>query len=171
MDIVTYALLKKYIKSSLEGAGALQGKSAYQIAVDNGYTGTEQEWIQSLKGNPPSIGENGNWFIGDIDTGVSAAGTKDFTKLQNRPTLNGVPIEGELVNVLSLSEEQVRKILEDASLTVWDGSSNPQWTKDYNQLDNLPIINGMTIAGDMTGKASITEAMLKQILREEEENA
>lgn len=27
------------------------GKSAYQIAVDNGYNGTEQDWIESLKGN------------------------------------------------------------------------------------------------------------------------
>ncbi|NBJ71339.1 MULTISPECIES: hypothetical protein [Clostridia] len=26
------------------------GKSAYQIAVDNGFKGTEQEWLASLKG-------------------------------------------------------------------------------------------------------------------------
>lgn len=53
MDIVTYALLKKYVETSLEGAGALQGKdgkSAYEIAVEHGYTGTEEEWIGSLQG-------------------------------------------------------------------------------------------------------------------------
>lgn len=27
-----------------------QGKSAYEIAVDNGFVGTEQEWLESLKG-------------------------------------------------------------------------------------------------------------------------
>ena len=27
------------------------GKSAYEIAVDNGFVGTEQEWLESLKGN------------------------------------------------------------------------------------------------------------------------
>lgn len=27
----------------------LTGKSAYQIAQDNGYTGTEEEWLESLK--------------------------------------------------------------------------------------------------------------------------
>lgn len=27
------------------------GKSAYEIAVENGYIGTEQEWISSLKGD------------------------------------------------------------------------------------------------------------------------
>lgn len=31
------------------GAGA-DGKSAYEIAVDNGFEGTEQEWLESLKG-------------------------------------------------------------------------------------------------------------------------
>ena len=39
IDLVTYALCKKYIKASLAGAGALKGdkgddgKSAYEIAV------------------------------------------------------------------------------------------------------------------------------------------
>lgn len=31
-------------------AGGFIGKSAYQIAVDNGYKGTEAEWLESLKG-------------------------------------------------------------------------------------------------------------------------
>ena len=35
------------------------GKSAYEIAVDNGYQGTEEEWLTSLKGKDGSIGLNG----------------------------------------------------------------------------------------------------------------
>ena len=31
-------------------ACANDGKSAYEIAVDNGFVGTEQEWLESLKG-------------------------------------------------------------------------------------------------------------------------
>lgn len=55
------------------------GKSAYEIAVDNGFEGTEQEWLESLKGQSPKapeikIGENGNWFIDGVDTGVKARG-------------------------------------------------------------------------------------------------
>jgi len=45
-----YALSKKYTSDSLVGAGAIKGKSAYEIAVDNGYSGTEAEWLESLKG-------------------------------------------------------------------------------------------------------------------------
>ena len=31
------------------GAGALIGKSAYQIAVENGFKGSEKDWLLSLK--------------------------------------------------------------------------------------------------------------------------
>lgn len=58
---------------------AFKGDSAYDIAVKKGYTGTERDWLNSLKGatgNSPRIGENGNWFIGDTDTGVCASGIK-----------------------------------------------------------------------------------------------
>lgn len=33
------------------GAPGANGKSAYQIAVDNGFSGTEQEWLESLNAN------------------------------------------------------------------------------------------------------------------------
>jgi len=39
MDIVSYILSKKYVEDSLAGAGALAGKSAYEIATDNGFQG------------------------------------------------------------------------------------------------------------------------------------
>ena len=35
------------------------GKSAYQIALDNGFVGTEQEWLDSLKGDKGDKGEQG----------------------------------------------------------------------------------------------------------------
>lgn len=86
VDVETLALAKKYTRESLEGAGALKGekgdpftyddftpeqllalkgengidgKSAYQIAVNNGFVGTEAEWIASLKGETGPIGPAG----------------------------------------------------------------------------------------------------------------
>lgn len=73
MDVVTYLLSKKYVDDTLQGAGALVGKSAYQIAVDNGFKGTEKDWLNSLIGATPTIGPAGTWFIGDQDTGVIAS--------------------------------------------------------------------------------------------------
>lgn len=114
-----------------EGVVGKDGKSAYEIAVENGFVGTESEWLESLKGKPgkdgidgfsptvstelneakdgtvvtitdvngehkftvlngldgldgkdgetPYIGENGNWWIGDTDTNVSASGPQGVT--------------------------------------------------------------------------------------------
>ena len=86
IDVVTLALAKKYTKESLAGAGALKGekgdpftyddftpeqllalkgengidgKSAYQLAVEKGFVGTEAEWVASLKGETGPIGPQG----------------------------------------------------------------------------------------------------------------
>lgn len=68
-----------------------RGKSAYEIAKENGFDGTEAEWLASLKGAPgaagangkdgedgetPYVGENGNWYIGAYDTGKPSRGAK-----------------------------------------------------------------------------------------------
>ena len=36
-----------------------QGKSAYEVAVDNGFKGTEQQWLGSLKGEKGEAGNDG----------------------------------------------------------------------------------------------------------------
>ena len=46
-----------------------QGKSAYEIAVEHGFTGTEEEWLQSLK-------------------------QISYNDISDKPTLEGVTIEG-----------------------------------------------------------------------------
>ncbi len=88
------------------------GQSAYDIAVEKGYVGSEEEWLDSLNGSngitpalrinsetnmwevsydnqatwttlnieatgddgvTPTIGENGNWWIGEEDTGITTS--------------------------------------------------------------------------------------------------
>ncbi len=80
------SLQEKLDNGELGGGGTgTAGKSAYEIAVDNGFVGTETEWLESLKGEQGDKGDNGttphidsitkNWFIGDVDTGILAQGT------------------------------------------------------------------------------------------------
>lgn len=73
MDAVSYLLSKRYIEDSLQGAGALVGKSAYDIACENGFSGTPTEWLNTLKGETPTISATGTWMIGNQDTGVIAS--------------------------------------------------------------------------------------------------
>lgn len=42
-----------------DGSDGNDGKSAYEVAVDEGFVGTESEWLASLKGDPGSNGTNG----------------------------------------------------------------------------------------------------------------
>ena len=49
--------------------GCASGKSAYEIAVEHGFEGSEEEWLKSLKGAKGDCGSNGqdgsNWFVGN----------------------------------------------------------------------------------------------------------
>ena len=47
------------IESAREGFVSQEGKSAYDIAVMNGFEGTEQEWLESLKGREGDTGADG----------------------------------------------------------------------------------------------------------------
>ena len=132
IDVVTLALAKKYTKESLAGAGALKGekgdpftyndftpeqllalkgengidgKSAYQLAVEKGFAGTEAEWIASLKGKNGSQGIQGpkgdNYQITEADYAAIAgmvsvpSKTSELTNDSNFITevkLNGEPV-------------------------------------------------------------------------------
>lgn len=78
MDLTTLALLKRYVSDFIANIETdVAGKSAYEIAVDNGFSGSEKEWLDSLNGITPRIGENNHWFIGDEDTGIVATPNLD----------------------------------------------------------------------------------------------
>ena len=42
------------LKGSLSLPNAIHGKSAYELAVMHGFNGTVEEWLASLKGEPPA---------------------------------------------------------------------------------------------------------------------
>ena len=80
------------------GGGGADGKSAYEIAVEEGFEGDKKAWLESLKGDTgpagadgkpgadgapgangkdgttPAIGSNGNWYLGTTDTGKPSRG-------------------------------------------------------------------------------------------------
>lgn len=53
------AVEKGFVGTEAEWLESLKGKSAYDIAVENGFTGTEAEWLASLIGANGSTGQNG----------------------------------------------------------------------------------------------------------------
>ena len=73
--------------SDLSGAQGIQGLSAYQVAVQRGFKGTEDEWLISLKGEKGETGPKGD----KGDTGEKGAtGERGPQGLQGERGLQGV---------------------------------------------------------------------------------
>ena len=81
-DVLSQALLEmqNYLAKAQEAVelaeDAAKGESAYKIAVDNGFVGSEEEWLASLKGEKGEKGEKGD----KGDTGESGTNLKILGK-------------------------------------------------------------------------------------------
>jgi hypothetical protein len=84
------------------------GDSAYDVAVNNGFKGTEQEWLDSLIGPPGPQGPKG-------DTGATGPAGKDGT--------NGI-------------DGKVDDVLVDGKSVVTDGIANIDLSS-VSELDNV----------------------------------
>ena len=91
--IVAMGLFLCMLVAVLCGCDTTPGKSAYELAVDNGFTGTLEDWLLSLKGEKGDAGTNGQdgadaeaptitinkdgyWVINGQLTNVLARGTQ-----------------------------------------------------------------------------------------------
>lgn len=107
------------------------GKSAYEIAVENGFEGSEQEWLGSLVGKSPHIGANGNWWIGDTDTGVSATANGDSNTSFDTASLgitqeeyDALPDKSGLYIITDADVESIQTVTEnvDATNVIYDNT-------------------------------------------------
>ena len=60
------------------------GKSAYEIALDHGYIGTEEEWLLTLRGSTLQISNDGYWVLDGIVTDYRADGTAKAEEIEER---------------------------------------------------------------------------------------
>lgn len=100
--------------SDLSGAEGIQGLSAYQVAVQEGFVGTEEEWIQSLKGAKGDKGDKG-----DTGEGLNIKGALDSE--------NDLPADGQPGDAYII----------DGNLYVYVGEgdsvvTNPKWSNVGN---------------------------------------
>ena len=94
------------VNDRLEEVG--KGNSAYDLAVYNGYTGTEEEWLESLKGETWSIDPTSKHWMrnGNIDTGIVAEGADGYTPVISiRSSDNHWIIDGVDTGIVSKGED------------------------------------------------------------------
>lgn len=150
MDVVSLLLAKKYVDDALAGVGALKGKSAYEVAQINGFTGSEKDWLASLIGVTPHIGENGHWFIGTKDTGVIASpdlvgyATEDYIKNEiSKIDLTPYAKKTDIPDVTDLiSQKELQQAINNIEHPVVDltGYATKSFVElKYNEiLDSIP---------------------------------
>lgn len=74
--------LKNKLETMRIGTDGRDGKSAYEIARENGFTGTKEEWLLSLKGAKGDKGENGPNGR-DGQQGLQGVGIKNIQLAEN----------------------------------------------------------------------------------------
>lgn len=171
MDVISYVLSKKYIDDVLLNSD-LKGKSAYEIAVEHGFEGNEIEWLKSLEGESPYIGENGNWFIGDTDLGVLASYEDIINVLTQNVNANKEAIailNGHVTTENSVDykiAQAVAAIIENPDETINSINELVTWINQH--ADNALILNNqvMTNTNNIDTLASLvgSETVETQII-------
>lgn len=115
------------ITISTVGVAGQRGKSAYEVAVDNGFTGTEQEWLESLKGKD---GKDG------VD---STSGTGESVSM-NFPTIKSMLDDRAIIANSDSLEDILRAIIKEV---VPDGAYS-------NHLAEFTLVNEKVEVGSTT---------------------
>ena len=152
--------------SASVGEDLPRGKSAYEVAVENGFSGTETEWLASLKGatgapgangkdgtdgKTPYVGDNGNWYIGADDTGKPSRGAK------------GEPGQDGVTPTFSIESVETGEPGTDAEVTMTGDAPNhglkfviPRGDKgDTGATPNLTIGSVTTLEAGQNATASM----------------
>lgn len=121
--------------------GDFNGKSAYEIAVEGGFEGTEEEWIESLKGDKGDTGEQGE--KGDKgekgDTGENGTDGKDGSDGQDgySPTAE-VTKEGTVTNLSITDKNGTTTVsVNDGVVPIYDEESDYVVFKNAQNVDSL----------------------------------
>ena len=153
-----YAQLLKKIEEAGHGA---DGKSAYEIAVEHGYVGTETEWLASLKGEPgetPDMSEypKTSEVTIIVEREIEAA-TGDFHTHANKATLDA--FTPELLQELSgLQQFEDRTQYEIQTINEELLTLNAQ-RHTHNNKDVLDTITEQYLQDEAAFRASTSNAL------------
>ena len=122
------------------GGTGKNGKSAYEIAVENGFIGTEIEWLESLKGQPGKDGINGAdgkdgndgkdiTSINDSET--SSETTWSSVKITTANTELQTQINNTYIHHLNDSNNIGNEVYDGAVLTIVDDDGSIEFLNNF----------------------------------------
>lgn len=115
--------------------GRVTGQSAYEVAVVNGFSGTQVQWLASLKGKDGAKGDQGIQGV-QGPTGKNFEIKKTYGSVAQMTSSNGAGLDdGDFVLIATTNTNDV----DNSKMYTWDGSK-------YVYLDDLSGAQG--IKGD-----------------------
>lgn len=84
---------KGIMKGALQGLYGKDGLSAYEVAVENGFEGSETEWLTSLKGEQGEKGDKGDTGIGVSGVYVGSGDMPDGYNVQIDPNGDALALD------------------------------------------------------------------------------
>jgi hypothetical protein len=104
MSLTGNVTAEKLLRGKISGADVIY-VDTYQLAVQNGYRGTFEEWLTTLC---PYVGENGNWWVGGNDTGVAtykiATARLSSVTLESAKWTGTDNLHSQVVNIENITE-------------------------------------------------------------------
>ena len=144
-----------------KGDKGTDGKSAYQIAVDNGYVGTESTWVTSLKGDKGDPGSQGP--KGDKgDPGLQGPkGDKgdpgDIPMDKINEVIDQAIADGKITNY---DDTEVRGLIENVSNKLLSTGNGDKFLSDDGTYKLISIITDIALASTtniLSAKTTIDE--------------
>ena len=115
-------------KAILDNPSNFTGESAYQIAVNNGFVGSEVEWLESLQGEDGEPGLNG----------ANGTNAQSFNFKGTVTAYANLPSSGNVANDAYFNTA-------DSKLYVYNGTSFP------TNGNGIPFTNALNVAGGALG--------------------
>ncbi len=136
--------------SNLEIVKGSDGKSAYELAVENGFNGTIEQWLESLK----------------LGQGVSTASSINLDGyLIGKDTTSAINSSTSLLKAISLLEagKMVYRVYNTSDVSVSSGLDTPQYRLPGIHVFNSPPENSYGFPADFDFTTTYTNAALLSI--------
>ena len=140
-----------------EGIVGNDGKSAYEIAKDYGFEGSEEEWLESLKGNP-GVNAIANTNIVNLDFDNPISVELPSVEGATHPTWSATtPTSGLAIFTVVIPTNITLKPVSGIGLSQNSRVISLNQVKTGSNIFNMPVTKGSTIAViDSSGSTSST---------------
>lgn len=126
---------------AITGENGKDGKSAYEIALDNGFEGTEEEWLESLKSTETQVDLSNYYNKEEVDNAIANAEvdvdlTNYYTKTEVDSIVDNVEVDVDMSNYYT--KEEVNNVIDNIEVNGVVDELTVKRKSDDNSIIELP---------------------------------